>query len=155
LGDTRMKIAQVGPLYESVPPRGYGGTERIVAYLTDALVDLGHEVTLYASGDSETKANLRAMSQRSLRRDKRSIDPVADHVYLAETVFRECGDYDIIHSHIDYIAYPLWRRMQTPHLTTLHGRLDIPNLVKLYQEFAEIPLVSISNCQRSPLPQAN
>jgi glycosyltransferase involved in cell wall biosynthesis len=150
-----MKIAQVAPLFESVPPKGYGGTERVVSYLTEALVELGHEVRLYASGDSVTTAQLRTMCPRSLRLDESSIDPVADHVHLAETVFRESEECDVVHSHIDYIGYPLWRRMRTPHLTTLHGRLDIPNLVNIYREFAEVPVVSVSNCQRQPLPQAN
>src|SRR5215831_1427901 len=99
-----MKIAQVAPLFESVPPQGYGGTERIVSYLTEALVELGHDVTLYASGDSHTTARLRAVGPRSLRLNKESIDPIADHVLLAETVLRESADYDIIHSHIDYIG---------------------------------------------------
>ena len=150
-----MKIAQVAPLFESVTPKGYGGTERIVSYLTEALIRLGHEVTLYASGDSETSANLRAICPKALRRNDQSVDPIADHVCLAETVFRESGGYDIVHSHIDYIGYPLWRRMATRHVTTLHGRLDIPNLANLYREFAEIPVVSISDCQRNPLPNAN
>ena len=150
-----MRIAQVAPLFESVPPKGYGGTERIASYLTDALVELGHEVTLYASGDSQTSATLRAACARSLRLDEQSIDPTADHVVLAETVFRESANYDIIHSHIDYIGFPLWRRMATPHLTTLHGRLDIPNLVNLYREYGDLPVVSISECQRDPLPTAN
>lgn len=150
-----MKIAQVAPLYESVPPKWYGGTERVVSYLTEALVDLGHDVTLYASGDSETKARLRATCPVSLRLDKRSIDPTADHVYLAERVFRESPEFEVIHSHIDYIGYPLWRRIKTPHLTTLHGRLDIPNLQNLYREYTELPLVSISESQRTPLENAN
>jgi glycosyltransferase involved in cell wall biosynthesis len=150
-----MRIAQAAPLFESVPPKWYGGTERVVSYLTEALVKLGHEVTIYASGDSETKAHLRAMCPRALRLDERSVDPVADHVYLAETVFRESPGFDVVHSHIDYIGFPLWRRMQTPHFTTLHGRLDIPNLVNLYQEFKEMPVVSISDCQRAPLAGAN
>ncbi|HEY5892556.1 MAG TPA: glycosyltransferase family 4 protein [Chthoniobacterales bacterium] len=150
-----MKIAQVATLFESVPPRYYGGTERVVSYLTEALVKLGHDVTLYASGDSVTAAHLRPVCPRSLRLDEQSVDPVADHVYLAETVFRESAEFDVVHSHIDYIPYPLWRRMHTPHLTTLHGRLDIPNLVSLYHEFSDIPLVSICDFQRRPLPWAN
>lgn len=150
-----MKIAQVAPLYESVPPKNYGGTERVVSYLTEELVRLGHEVTLYASGDSETKARLRSICPRSLRLDKHNIDTVADHVYLSEKIFSESEHFDIVHSHIDYIAYPLYRRMATPHVTTLHGRLDIPNLVNLYLEFDDIPVVSISNYQRTPLSWAN
>ncbi len=150
-----MKIAQVAPLYESVPPKYYGGTERVVSYITEELVAMGHEVTLYASGDSTTKARLRPICHRALRLDKHSIDPVADHIYLAERVFQESGEYDIIHSHIDYIPYPIYRRMKTPHVTTLHGRLDIPNLVALYQEFDDMPLISISNYQRLPLSWVN
>jgi glycosyltransferase involved in cell wall biosynthesis len=149
-----MKIAQVAPLYESVPPKFYGGTERIISYLTEELVQMGHEVTLYASGDSITQALLRPMSHMALRLDKHSVDPVADHVLLAERVFQDADQFDVIHSHIDYIAYPLYRRMQTPHVTTLHGRLDIPNLTNLYREFNDIPLVSISNYQRLSLPWA-
>lgn len=150
-----VKIAQIAPLYESVPPKYYGGTERIVYQLTEALVEQGHEVTLYASGDSITSAKLRPMCQRSLRLDPTSIDPVADHVLLAEKVLQDSPEFDFVHSHIDYLAYPLWRRMKTPHLTTLHGRLDLPNLFNLYREFEEMPLISISNNQRLPLSWAN
>jgi glycosyltransferase involved in cell wall biosynthesis len=150
-----MKIAQVAPLYESVPPKYYGGTERVISYLTEELVRMGHEVTLYASGDSLTRARLRPVTHRALRLDKHSIDPVADHVLMAERVFQDACQFDIVHSHIDYTPYPLYRRMQTPHVTTLHGRLDIPNLYNLYREFDDIPLVSISNYQRMPLSWAN
>src|ERR1043166_8206443 len=120
-----MKIAQVAPLYESVPPKLYGGTERVVSYLTESLVELGHDVTLYASGDSVTNSRLCAICDRALRLDKDSVDPGADHVYLAEKVFQDAGEFDLVHSHIDYLAFPLWRRMKTPRATTLHGRLDI------------------------------
>lgn len=150
-----MKIAQVAPLYESVPPKTYGGTERIVSYLTEALVKLGHDVTLYASGDSETTARLRALCRRAIRLDPTSIDPVADHVLLAERIFQESREFDFIHSHMDYLAFPILRRLHTPHATTLHGRLDIPNLGNLYREFDEIPVVSISNNQRQPLSWAH
>lgn len=150
-----MRIAQVAPLYESVPPKYYGGTERVVSYLTETLVHQGHEVTLYASGDSETKARLRPMCHRALRLDKHSVDPVADHVFLAERVYQDSSEFDIIHSHVDYLPFPIFRRMKTPHVTTLHGRLDIPNLYNLYREFSDIPLVSISNYQRLPLNWAN
>ncbi len=150
-----MKIAQVSPLFESVPPKYYGGTERVISYLTEELVKMGHDVTLYASGDSVTQARLRSMCHRALRLDKHSVDPTADHVFLAEQVFNDSGSFDVIHSHIDYIPYPLYRRMRTPHVTTLHGRLDIPNLVNLYREFSDIPVVSISNYQRLPLSWAN
>ncbi|MBL8012794.1 MAG: glycosyltransferase family 4 protein [Candidatus Omnitrophica bacterium] len=150
-----MKIAQVAPLYESVPPKYYGGTERIVSYLTETLVGMGHDVTLYASADSQTSAKLKPGCHRAIRLDKKSIDPVADHVLLTEIVCQDAAHYDIIHSHIDYLAYPLYRRIKTPHVTTLHGRLDIPNLYNLYREFDDIPLVSISNSQRLPLSWAH
>jgi glycosyltransferase involved in cell wall biosynthesis len=150
-----MKIAQVSPLYESVPPRYYGGTERVVSYLTEALVELGHQVVLYASGDSVTRAELRPICQRALRLNGESVDPVADHIRLAEQVFQESDEFDFVHSHIDYLPFPLYRRMRTPHVTTLHGRLDIPNLFPLYRRFDDIPLVSISESQRIPLAFAN
>jgi len=150
-----MQIAQIAPLYESVPPKYYGGTERVVSYLTEALVAMGHEVTLYASGDSVTKARLRACCGRALRLDSTSTDPLADHIYMAEKVCQEAGDFDVVHSHMDYLALPLLRRMGTPHLTTLHGRLNITNLSNLYQEFSDEPLVSVSNHQRIPLAWAN
>ena len=152
-----MRIAQIAPLYESVPPRLYGGTERVVSYLTETLVELGHEVTLYASGDSVTNATLRQMCEGALRLDKKSLDAGADHVYLAERVFQEAesDEFDVVHSHIDYVAFPLLRRMKTPHVTTLHGRLDIPNLRNLYREYDDEPLVSISNYQRRPLSRAD
>jgi glycosyltransferase involved in cell wall biosynthesis len=150
-----MVIAQVAPLYESVPPEMYGGTERIISYLTEELVKLGHQVTLYASGDSMTKAHLRAVCPHSLRLDKLSIDPVADHIYLTEIIFNEAYKYDFIHSHIDYIAYPLLKRIKTPHVTTLHGRLDIPNLYNVYRAFPEMPIISISDYQRYPISWAN
>lgn len=151
----RLKIAQVAPLYESVPPKYYGGTERVVSYLTEALVSLGHEVTLYASGDSTTTAKLRPVCQTALRLDETSVDGYANHVLLAEKIFQESSEFDIVHSHIDYLAYPLLRRMDTPRVTTLHGRLDIPNLQGLYREFADEPVISISNRQRLDLPWAN
>src|SRR5438874_2288653 len=135
-----MKIAQVAPLYESVPPKLYGGTERVVSYLTEALVEMGHDVTLFASGDSVTNGRLCAGCERALRLDPQSIDSGADHVYLAERVFQESAEFDIVHSHIDYVAFLLLRRMQTAHVTTLHGRLDIPNLQHLYREFSDEPL---------------
>jgi glycosyltransferase involved in cell wall biosynthesis len=153
--ENRLKIAQVAPLYESVPPKCYGGTERVVSYLTEALVSLGHDVTLYATGDSVTSAKLRPSCRRALRSDESSIDGHADHVLLVEKVFQESGAFDIVHSHIDYGAFPLLRRMDTPRITTLHGRLDIPNLQNLYREFDDEPLISISNRQRLPLSWAN
>ncbi len=150
-----MRIAQVAPLYESVPPKYYGGTERVVSYLTEALVQMGHEVTLFASGDSVTSARLIAVCHRSLRLDRNCVDQLAHHIYLLERVMQEMHNFDIVHFHIDYIHFPLVRRVSVPHVTTLHGRLDIPDLVPLYREFCEIPLVSISYAQREPFPWVN
>ena len=150
-----MRIAQVAPLYESVPPKYYGGTERVVSYLTEELVHQGHNVTLFASGDSETSARLLATSPSSLRLDKNCVDQVAQHVVLLEQVFRHADDFDVIHFHVDYIHFPYSRRQPITHVTTLHGRLDIPDLVPLYREFPEMPLVSISESQRQPLPWVN
>lgn len=150
-----MRIAQVAPLYESVPPKYYGGTERVVSYLTEELVRQGHEVTLFASGDSVTKARLVAPCRRSLRLDKQCLDQLAHHVLMLEHVFKDPTRFDIIHFHVDYLHFPLSRRHTTPHVTTLHGRLDIPDLVPLYQEFTDMPVVSISNAQREPLPWLN
>src|SRR5438034_10395738 len=149
-----MRIAQVWPLYESVPPKYYGGTERVVSYLTDELVRQGHEVTLFASGDSETKARLVAACPRSLRLDKHCQDRMAHHLIMFEHVFERAADFDIVHFHVDYLHFPLSRRQPITHVTTLYGRLDIPDLVSLYQEFREMPLISISNAQRAPLPWA-
>lgn len=151
-----MRIAQVSPLFESVPPKYYGGTERVVSYLTEELVRQGYEVTLFASGDSVTRANLVPVCHRSLRLDKNCMDQLAHHVRLCELIFQRLSDFDIVHSHLDYLPFPLIRRQhETPVITTLHGRLDMPDLVPLYREFAEIPLVSISNSQKKPLPWAN
>jgi glycosyltransferase involved in cell wall biosynthesis len=150
-----MRIAQVAPLYESVPPKYYGGTERVVSYLTEELVRQGHEVTLFASGDSETAARLVAATPRSLRLDKTCVDQLAHHVLLLEQVCHRGGEFDVVHYHIDYVHFPLSRSRPHPHVTTLHGRLDIPDLAPLYDEFSEMPVVSISNSQRQPLPHAN
>lgn len=147
-----MRIAQVAPLYESVPPTLYGGTERVVSYLTEELVSQGHEVVLYASGDSRTAAELRAPIARALRLVDHYVDGVAPHIALVERVFREAAEFDVIHFHVDYLHFQTSRRMITPHITTLHGRLDIPELLPLYREFSDMPLVSISNSQRRPLP---
>ena len=150
-----MRIAQVAPLYESVPPRYYGGTERVVSYLTEELVRQGHEVTLFASGDSVTRARLVAACRRSLRFDKHCIDELAHQILMLENVFQRAAQFEIVHFHADYLHFPLSRRQPITHLTTLHGRLDIPDLVPLYQEFRDMPVVSISNAQREPLPWAN
>jgi glycosyltransferase involved in cell wall biosynthesis len=150
-----MKIAQIAPLTEAVPPKLYGGTERVVAYLTDALVELGHEVTLFASGDSLTKAELAPIWPRALRLDPDVKDHFVPLFMQLETVARRAHEFDVIHSHLDYFGYPLLRRLRTPSITTLHGRLDLPELPALYNLYGDIPVVSISDSQRRPLPQAN
>ena len=150
-----LRIAEVAPLYESVPPSHYGGTERIVSYLTEELVNQGHDVTLFASGDSETKAKLVAACARSLRLDPNCIDQLAHHLVMLEQVMRQADDFDIVHFHVDYLHFPLSRRQRLTNVTTLHGRLDIPDLVPLYTEFPEFPLVSISDSQRDPFPWLN
>jgi glycosyltransferase involved in cell wall biosynthesis len=150
-----MRIAQVAPLYESVPPHCYGGTERVVSYLTEELVKQGHEVSLFASGDSVTTARLVAPCRRSLRLDTQCTDKLAPYILMLELVFKEIGRFDLIHWHVDYLHFPLSRRQSTPHVTTLHGRLDIPELVPLYQEFKAVPVISISNAQREPFPWLN
>ena len=154
VSNSLMRIAQVSPLYESVPPKLYGGTERIVSYLTEELVRLGHEVTLFASGDSATRARLIAPCARALRLDPTCLDPLAKHLVLLETVARHANDFDVIHYHIDYLHFPLSRRSRVPTVTTLHGRLDLPDLRPLYDEFNDMPVVSISDSQRGPLPGA-
>lgn len=149
-----MRIAQVSPLYESVPPKSYGGTERVVSYLTEELVAQGHDVTLFASGDSVTAARLVAACPRSLRLDPACIDQLAHHVLMLDRVIRQANEFDIVHFHIDYLHYPLSRYLDIPQLTTLHGRLDLPDLQPLYRQFREMPVVSISDAQRKPLPSA-
>jgi glycosyltransferase involved in cell wall biosynthesis len=150
-----MRIAQVSPLYESVPPRYYGGTERVVSWLTEELVRLGHEVTLFASGDSVTRARLVAACPRSLRLDGHCIDQLAHHILMLERVYQRADEFDLIHFHVDYLHFPLSRCGLVPHVTTLHGRLDIPDLVPLYEEYRDMPVVSISTAQRQPLWWAN
>ncbi len=150
-----MKIAQVSPLYESVPPLLYGGTERIVSYLTEELVSLGHEVTLFASGDSQTKAKLLSPCKSSLRMDASCEDQLAHHILLLELVEQEKHKFDIIHYHIDYLHFPFSRRSSIPHITTLHGKQSVPDLAPLYKEYIDMPVVSISDEQRRPLPNAN
>jgi glycosyltransferase involved in cell wall biosynthesis len=140
---------------EAVPPKLYGGTERIVAYLTDELVALGHDVTLFASGDSVTRARLEPVWPQALRLDSTVRDSVAPHIVMLEMIARCAQDFDMIHLHIDYLGYPLLRRLGVPFVTTLHGRLDLPELQPLYDIFDEVPVVSISDSQRRSLPQAN
>ena len=150
-----MRIAQVAPLYESVPPALYGGTERVVWNITESLVQLGHDVTLFASGDSRTSATLIAPCERALRLDTRCRDPLAHHMIMLDEVFRRAEDFDVIHFHIDYLHFPLSERLGVADLTTLHGRLDLAELSGIYRQFEERPLVSISNSQREPLRWAN
>jgi len=146
-----MKIAQVAPLIESVPPRLYGGTERIVSYLTEELVRLGHEVVLFASGDSVTSAELVACSPESLRLDPTVHDPLLHHVLLVEQVRQRAREFDIIHFHIDYLHFPLERAIGRPAVSTLHGRLDLPDYPTLFAEFGDMPVVSISQAQRQQI----
>jgi glycosyltransferase involved in cell wall biosynthesis len=150
-----LRIAQVAPLYESVPPRLYGGTERVVYYLTEELIRLGHHVTLFASGDSHTHARLVSSWDRALRLDERQPSASALHILLIEEVFRRASAFDVIHFHTDTIHLPLARRHNTPCVTTLHGRLDVAGLDALFHEYDELPLVSISRAQRRPQPHAN
>jgi glycosyltransferase involved in cell wall biosynthesis len=150
-----MRIAQVAPLIESVPPRAYGGTERVVHYLTEALVEMGHEVTLFASGDSTTRARLVPIIDRALRLNPAKPDAVIWHTLMVDRVRELCQSFDVIHFHIDTVQLPMAMHCPTPSLTTLHGRLDLPDLKSLYKRFARHPLVSISNAQRGPLPHAN
>jgi len=136
-----MRIAQVAPLTEAVPPKLYGGTERVVSYLTDALVELGHDVTLFASGDSHTKAKLTAIWPRALRLDPDIKDFYAPTFMELETVARRAHEFDVIHAHLDYFGYPLLRRLDVASVTTLHGRLDLPELQPLYALYGDIPVV--------------
>jgi glycosyltransferase involved in cell wall biosynthesis len=150
-----MRIAQIAPLHEAVPPKLYGGTERVVSFLTEELVALGHEVTLFASGDSETSAELEAIWPRALRLDPSVRDAIAPHMLLLEAVRRRADEFDVLHFHLDYWPFSLFSRQRTPFLTTVHGRLDLPEYQPLYNAFPTVPIVSISDNQRRPLPQAN
>ncbi|HET9845414.1 MAG TPA: glycosyltransferase family 4 protein [Nitrospira sp.] len=151
-----MKIAQLSPLWESVPPQLYGGTERIVSYLTEELVRQGHDVTLFASGDSKTAARLKACCDRALRlHDNGMINRDAPNILMQEWALgAESGHYDVVHSHLDFLGFPMSRRAHAPVVTTLHGRLDLPELQPIFNEYSEMPVVSISNAQRKPLPDA-
>ena len=150
-----MKIAQVSPLYESVPPKTYGGTERVVSYLTEELVAQGQDVTLFASGDSQTSAKLIPSSRTSLRLSEKSVDHLAHHVAMLDDVMRMAPEFDIIHFHIDYMHFPLSRYCALPAVTTLHGRLDLPDLIPVYKRFSDAPVISVSLSQRKPLPRAH
>jgi glycosyltransferase involved in cell wall biosynthesis len=150
-----MHIAQIAPLTEAVPPKLYGGTERVVSWLTEELIALGHQITLFASGDSVTSARLEASWPRALRLDGSVRDPNALHMMMLERVYQRAGEFDILHFHLDYYPFSLFSRQPTPFVTTLHGRLDLPEHQPVFDTFSHIPLVSISNAQRRPLPQAN
>ncbi len=150
-----MRIAQVAPLNESVPPLLYGGTERVVSYLTEELVRQGHEVTLFASGDSQTSARLVAGCPRALWRDRECRETLPHHARLMEMVFRDRDRFDVLHFHCDFLHFPILRRCPCPNVTTLHGLVHPPDLGPLLREFDDMPLVSISDSQRRPLPWAN
>ena len=147
-----MRIAQVAPLFESVPPRLYGGTERVVSYLTEDLVRRGHDVTLFASGDSETAATLVPIVERAMRFDTARREVLsAEFIRQLGMVFARAADFDVIHCHVDYLAFPFGTLTPTPTVHTIHGRLDLPHLVPLYRQFRSVPFVSISDAQRAPL----
>jgi glycosyltransferase involved in cell wall biosynthesis len=150
-----MRIAQIAPLAESVPPKLYGGTERVVAWLVEELIDLGHEVTLFASGDSATRAELVAAWPRALRLGPPRVDPHAAQAALLEAVAAQAEGFDVIHSHIEWLHLPLLSRLGVPFVTTPHGRLDLPGLPAVVDRFPGAPFVSISDNQRLPLPAAN
>lgn len=150
-----LRIAQIAPLYESVPPKAYGGTERVVSWLTEELVELGHDVTLFATGDSVTEARLIGGSPKALREMNGYDDALAYHYLMMEKVMQRADHFDIIHAHLDYLIFPFLRAHGLSSVTTLHGRLDLPCLQMLFDEFADMPVVSISNSQREPLPAAN
>jgi glycosyltransferase involved in cell wall biosynthesis len=150
-----MWIAQVAPLVESVPPALYGGTERVVSYLTEELVRQGHEVTLFASGDSQTAARLVRGCPEALWRDPTCRDTLPHHVRLVELVARQAHRFDLIHFHLDYVHFPAIGRLPCPTVTTLHGRLSAPDEQRLFEAFPQAPLVSISDAQRAPIPGAN
>ena len=149
-----MRIAQIAPLHEAVPPMLYGGTERVVSYLTEELVALGHQVTLFASGDSATSACLHAAWPHSLRLDPGIRDVIAPHMLMIEEVRRRAADFDVLHFHLDYWPFSVFSRLKIPFVTTLHGRLDLPELQPIFNAFPDVPLVSISDAQRLPLAHA-
>jgi glycosyltransferase involved in cell wall biosynthesis len=150
-----MRVGVVSPLFESVPPRYYGGTERVVSYLTEELVAQGHDVTLFASGDSLTSARLEPVIESGLRLSARPHDPILCHLNLIERVIEAAPHFDVIHFHIDFLHFGATRRAGFRHLTTMHGRLDLPDIATFSRRHREVPLVSISDNQREPLPWAN
>ena len=147
-----MRIAQVAPLAESVPPKLYGGTERVVAWLIEDLIALGHDVTLFAAGDSSTRATLVPAWPRALRLGRPRSDPMAAQAALLESVAERASGFDVIHCHIDWLHLPLLSRLNVPFLTTCHGRLDLPGFVDVVRRFPDAPFVSISDNQRLPSP---
>jgi len=149
-----MRIAQVAPLTEAIPPKLYGGTERVVYWLTEELVALGHDVTLFASGDSCTSAKLEATWPKALRLDGTVHDPNALHMVMLERVLRQAHKFDFLHFHLDYYPFSLFSRHSLPFVTTLHGRLDLPEHQPVFSTFSSVPVVSISDAQRQPVPQA-
>ncbi|MBE7211962.1 MAG: glycosyltransferase family 4 protein [Gluconacetobacter diazotrophicus] len=150
-----MRIAQIAPLHEAVPPKLYGGTERVVSFLTEELVNLGHDVTLFASGDSVTSAELHPCWPRALRLDPAIRDPIAPHMLMMEQVARRLDQFDVLHFHMDYWPFTHFSRETVPFVTTMHGRLDLGELQPVFDAFSDIPVVSISDAQRRPLPQAH
>ena len=150
-----MRIAQIAPLFESVPPRLYGGTERVVSYLTEELIRQGHQVTLFASGDSITSAELVPCTSRALRLDPDVRDPIPHHTLMLDKARERAADFDILHFHIDYLHFPLFRSKAARTVTTLHGRQDLADHMPFYRRFSDMPLISISNAQRTPLARAN
>jgi glycosyltransferase involved in cell wall biosynthesis len=150
-----MRIAQVSPLFEAVPPKLYGGTERVVWWLTEELVKMGHDVTLFASGDSTTSATLAPMIPQAIRLDPSVKDWIAHYVRMMELIRRRADEFDVLHFHTDYFPFSLFSRQKTPFVTTMHGRLDLPEFKAVYETFLDVPLVSISDAQRGPLPRQN
>jgi glycosyltransferase involved in cell wall biosynthesis len=150
-----MRIAQISPLYEAVPPKLYGGTERVVYSLTEELVAMGHDVTLFASGDSITSATLAPMKDQALRLDPSVKDPIAAHYRMVELIYRRKDEFDVLHFHIDYFPLSLFSRQNVPFLTTIHGRLDVAEFIEVFGTFRDAPFVSISNNQRKPIPHLN
>ena len=150
-----MRIAQISPLTEAVPPKLYGGTERVISWLTEELVALGHNVTLFASGDSVTGARLEPMWPTALRLDGSVRDPNALHMSMIEQIAQRAREFDLLHFHLDYYPFSVMSRQSTPFVTTLHGRLDLPEHEPVFSTFPNVPLVSISNAQRRPAPNAN
>jgi len=151
-----MRIAQVAPLAESVPPKFYGGTERVVSWLTEELVEMGHQVTLFASGDSVTNAALEACSPKALRLDPAHRDPMLAYGCMLARIAVAAPQFDIVHCHLDWVHIPLLQLLGVPFVTTLHGRIDLPELADCFQPcFADAPFISISDAQRAPLPSAD